>query len=63
MRLFSLINRLQEDHPIMSFTVNNTGRLALLNVATQGVHLWDLQVSVIVLYPYCLSQIDLFIYL
>jgi len=39
------IYRLQEDHPIMSFTVNNTGRLALLNVATQGVHLWDLQVS------------------
>lgn len=36
--------RLQEDHPIMSFTVNNTGRLALLNVATQGIHLWDLQV-------------------
>lgn len=28
----------------MSFTVNSTGRLALLNVATQGVHLWDLQV-------------------
>lgn len=33
----------QEDHPIMSFTVNKADRLALLNVATQGVHLWDLQ--------------------
>ena len=41
---FIFKNRLQEDHPIMSFTVNSTGRLALLNVATQGVHLWDLQV-------------------
>lgn len=27
--------RLQEDHPIMSFVLNNTGRLALVNVATQ----------------------------
>ncbi|KAK2170458.1 hypothetical protein NP493_1154g00038 [Ridgeia piscesae] len=32
---------IQEDHPIMSFTLNDTGQLALLNVATQGVHLWD----------------------
>ena len=40
--------RLQEDHPIMSFTVNSTGRLALLNVATQGVHLWDLQDRILV---------------
>lgn len=30
----------------MSFTVDSTGRRALLNVATQGVHLWDLQVIV-----------------
>ncbi|KAJ0066232.1 hypothetical protein NL108_004113, partial [Boleophthalmus pectinirostris] len=36
-------NIVQEDHPIMSFTVSKNGRLALLNVATQGVHLWDLQ--------------------
>uniref|UniRef100_G3PLP9 WD repeat-containing protein 26 n=1 Tax=Gasterosteus aculeatus aculeatus TaxID=481459 RepID=G3PLP9_GASAC len=35
-------NIVQEDHPIMSFTVSKNGRLALLNVATQGVHLWDL---------------------
>ena len=26
----------------MAFTVNAADRLALLNVATQGVHLWDL---------------------
>ncbi|KAF3840243.1 hypothetical protein F7725_018960 [Dissostichus mawsoni] len=39
---------LQEDHPIMSFTVSKNGRLALLNVATQGVHLWDLQDRVLV---------------
>ncbi|XP_025995831.1 WD repeat-containing protein 26 isoform X1 [Solenopsis invicta] len=34
---------LQEDHPVMSFSVNKTDRLALLNVANQGVHLWDLE--------------------
>ncbi|XP_019874783.2 WD repeat-containing protein 26 [Aethina tumida] len=33
---------IQEDHPIMSFTVDKRDRLALLNIATQGVHLWDL---------------------
>ena len=32
---FWLFSRLQEDHPIMSFSVNDSGRLALLNVATQ----------------------------
>jgi len=37
------LHRIQEDHPIMSFTVNKTDRLALLNVVSQGVHLWDLQ--------------------
>lgn len=26
----------------MAFTVDKSDRLALLNVATQGVHLWDL---------------------
>ncbi|XP_026140527.1 WD repeat-containing protein 26-like isoform X1 [Carassius auratus] len=41
-------NIVQEDHPIMSFTVSKSGRLALLNVATQGVHLWDLQDRVLV---------------
>lgn len=33
---------IQEDHPVMAFSVNKADRLALLNVATQGVHLWDL---------------------
>ncbi|KAL3267374.1 hypothetical protein HHI36_011505 [Cryptolaemus montrouzieri] len=33
---------LREDHGIMSFTVDKNDRLCLLNVATQGVHLWDL---------------------
>ncbi|XP_024136670.1 WD repeat-containing protein 26, partial [Oryzias melastigma] len=41
-------NIVQEDHPIMSFTVSKNGSLALLNVATQGVHLWDLQDRVLV---------------
>lgn len=27
----------------MSFSVNSTDRLALLNCQTQGVHLWDLE--------------------
>ncbi|XP_031339856.1 WD repeat-containing protein 26 isoform X1 [Photinus pyralis] len=36
-------NVLQEEHPIMAFSVDRNDRLALLNVATQGVHLWDLQ--------------------
>lgn len=27
----------------MTFTVNSADRLALLNVANQGVHLWDLE--------------------
>ncbi|KTG42308.1 hypothetical protein cypCar_00027565 [Cyprinus carpio] len=31
-------NIVQEDHPIMSFTVSKNGRLALLNVATQGFY-------------------------
>jgi len=35
-------NIIQEDRPIMSFTLNKSGSLALLNVAAQGVHLWDL---------------------
>ncbi|XP_018327343.1 WD repeat-containing protein 26 isoform X2 [Agrilus planipennis] len=36
-------NVLQEEHPIMAFSVDKNDRLALINVATQGVHLWDLQ--------------------
>ncbi|XP_064490084.1 WD repeat-containing protein 26-like isoform X2 [Ornithodoros turicata] len=41
-------NVIQEDHSIMSFTCDNTGRLCLLNIATQGVHLWDLEDKVLV---------------
>ena len=33
--IFVVVDRLQEDHPIMSFILNNTGRLALVNIATQ----------------------------
>ncbi|XP_052767437.1 WD repeat-containing protein 26-like [Mya arenaria] len=39
---------IQETHPIMSFTQNDTGRLCLLNIASQGVHLWDLKDRVLV---------------
>lgn len=41
-------NIIQEDHAVMSFTCDDTGRLALVNVATQGVHLWDLEDRVLV---------------
>lgn len=41
-------NIIQEDQPIMSFTLNETGRLSLLNVATQGVHLWDVKDKVLI---------------
>lgn len=34
---------IREDQPIMSFNISKDGRLALLNIASQGVHLWDLQ--------------------
>jgi len=34
---------LQEDHPIMSFTVDQSDRYALLNIATQGLRMWDLR--------------------
>lgn len=33
---------LQEDHSIMSFTVDNSDRYAILNIANQGLHLWDI---------------------
>lgn len=32
-----------EDHSIMSFTIDQTDRYVLLNIATQGVHMWDIQ--------------------
>ena len=34
---------IQEDHAIMSFITDNSDRYALLNIATQGVHMWDIQ--------------------
>uniref|UniRef100_A0A9I3EH27 CTLH domain-containing protein n=1 Tax=Anopheles dirus TaxID=7168 RepID=A0A9I3EH27_9DIPT len=33
----------QEQCPIMTFSVNSADRLALLNISSQGLHLWDLQ--------------------
>lgn len=36
-------NLIQEQYTIMTFSVNREDRLALLNIATQGLHLWDLQ--------------------
>ncbi|XP_019864282.1 PREDICTED: WD repeat-containing protein 26-like isoform X1 [Amphimedon queenslandica] len=33
---------IKEDHPIMSLSLSKDARYALLNVASQGVHLWDL---------------------
>lgn len=35
--------QIQEDHPIMSFTTDQTDRYALLNIATQGLHMWDIR--------------------
>lgn len=35
-------NLIQEEHPVMALTVNASDTLALLNVANQGVHLWDI---------------------
>ena len=43
-----LVTSIQENDPIMSFSVNASGRLALVNVANQGVHLWDLEDRVLV---------------
>jgi WD40 repeat protein len=36
-------NMIQEQCSIMTFSVNSADRLALLNISTQGLHLWDLQ--------------------
>lgn len=41
-------NMIQEDYSIVSFVVDETGRLGLLNIATQGVHLWDLEDKVLI---------------
>ena len=34
---------IQEDHAIMSFTLDQTDRYALLNIATQGLRMWDIR--------------------
>lgn len=39
---------IQEDHAIMSFITDNSDRYALLNIATQGVHMWDIQARTLV---------------
>lgn len=36
-------NMIQEQCSIMTFSVNSADRLALLNISSQGLHLWDLQ--------------------
>lgn len=41
--LLCVPNSVQEQNPIMTFSVNSTERLALLNISSQGLHLWDLQ--------------------
>ncbi|CAK8692223.1 unnamed protein product [Clavelina lepadiformis] len=41
-------NIIKEDHPIMSFSLSSDGHFILLNVATQGVHLWDIDDQILV---------------
>ena len=36
---------LTESDDVISMCINDEGNLAALNIATQGVHLWDLQVQ------------------
>ncbi|GFR84185.1 WD repeat-containing protein 26-like [Elysia marginata] len=38
---------IQEDHPIMTFVIDDKKELALINVASQGCHLWDLKDKVL----------------
>eukprot|EP00094_Tigriopus_californicus_P012055 TCALIF_11648-PA protein Name:"Similar to wdr26 WD repeat-containing protein 26 (Danio rerio)" AED:0.14 eAED:0.15 QI:0/0/0/1/1/1/5/0/658 len=42
---FTLI---QEDHGIMSFTLDEMDRYALLNIANQGIHMWDIESRILV---------------
>ncbi len=53
-QLCVFVFRILEDHPIMSFTLNDTGRLALLNVATQ-VRAYYLPINTIVCTGQCES--------
>lgn len=36
-------NLIQEQCPVMTFSIDSKDRLALLNISSQGLHLWDLQ--------------------
>lgn len=40
--------QIQEDQPIMSFTTDQTDRYALLNIANQGLHMWDVRARALV---------------
>lgn len=39
---------IKEDNPIMSFSVTRDGKMALLNVSNQGIHLWDIEDQVLI---------------
>ncbi|KPM11136.1 WD repeat-containing protein 26-like protein [Sarcoptes scabiei] len=41
-------NIIKEDHSIVSFQCDETGRFALINIENQGVHLWDLEDRVLI---------------
>ncbi|XP_028036038.1 WD repeat-containing protein 26 [Bombyx mandarina] len=41
-------NLIQEEHAVMAMTVNAADSLLLLNVANQGVHLWDIRARALV---------------
>ncbi|XP_046847736.1 WD repeat-containing protein 26-like [Xenia sp. Carnegie-2017] len=45
---FSDRNLIQEDHPIISFAVSENDRFILINVGTQGLHLWDIKDRVLI---------------
>lgn len=39
---------IQEDNAIMSFTIDQSDRYALLNIASSGAHLWDINEGILV---------------
>lgn len=41
-------NVIQEEHAVMAMTLNSADTLLLLNVANQGVHLWDIRARALV---------------
>lgn len=38
-----VVRRVQEEHAVMAMTLNAADTMVLLNVANQGVHLWDIR--------------------